>query len=306
MPLALLLSAVAVAAAAAAPPNVLYLMADDMRPQLGAYGQPLMKTPNLDALAAESLVFDAAYTQFAYCAPSRASFLTGRRPERTGILNFLHSFREQHPNWTALPEFFKNAGYFTTSAGKLYHDGFDDSLSWSFPSNQTAWIQKALGDDCDALYNYCAITPKSLAQYTDEDLVLHEGLLRIRAANASGRPWFVGVGVHRPHWPSRVPAAWAGPLVYPDGVLAPKHPGAIRDEVWMSGDYLASDYKDDAFGCPNCSAPTAHTIEFRRWYYAAVSYADSMLGQALALLDELGPAVRDNTIVVFHSDHGYQ
>ena len=292
----------AAAAAAAARPNILYLMADDMRPQLGAYGQALMKTPQLDALAASSLVFDAAYTQFSYCAPSRASFLTGRRPDRTKVLNFDHTFREFHPNWTTLPEYFKNQGYFTTAAGKIFHDGEDDPQSWSFASNQTQWVEKALGDDCDAMYNYCAITPQSVVSYTDEDLVLHEGLLRLRAANASGQPWFVGIGVHRPHWPSRLPAEWTGPVVYPDGVVGPKHPGPVQSEVWMSGDYLASDYKDDAFGCPNCSAPANHTLEYRRWYYASVSYADHMLGQALALLDELGPATRDNTIVVFHSD----
>ena len=114
-PAALLLALLAAASqqqpAAAQPgvrPNILYLMADDMRPQLGAYGQQAMLTPNLDALAAGSLVFDKAYTQYAYCAPSRNSFLTGRRPERTRCMNFLVDFRQLHGgNWTALPQFFK-------------------------------------------------------------------------------------------------------------------------------------------------------------------------------------------------------
>ena len=119
----LLLLALPVGGSAARRPNVLHLIADDMRPQLGAYGQTFMLTPRLDALAAESLVFDAAYTQFAYCAPSRNSFMTGRRPERTKCLNFLTDFREQHgDSWTSMPQFFKNAGYFTSAAGKLYHE----------------------------------------------------------------------------------------------------------------------------------------------------------------------------------------
>ena len=97
-------------------PNILYLMADDMRPQLGAYGDPVVKSPNLDALAKEGLLFQYAYTQYAYCCPSRNSFLSGRRPERTQIMNFNTDFRRSvGKDWTALPEFFKDHGYFTTS-----------------------------------------------------------------------------------------------------------------------------------------------------------------------------------------------
>ena len=101
-------------------PNILYLMADDMRPQLGIYNQPSMLSPYIDALGKSGLVFETAYTQFQYCAPSRNSFLTGRRPERTKCLNFLTDFRKQHgTKWTALPQFFKENGYFTSAAGKL-------------------------------------------------------------------------------------------------------------------------------------------------------------------------------------------
>lgn len=287
-------------------PNILHLMADDMRPQLGAYGQKAMITPNLDALASESLVFDSAYTQFAYCAPSRNSFMTGRRPERTRCLNFLTDFRQEHGNgWVAMPQFFKQAGYFTSAAGKLYHDGMDDPLSWSYPSNQTAWIQRAEGDICDVNLNYCAVTNSSYVTYTDEDLVLKEGLARMRAANASGQPWWVGIGVHRPHWPSRLPQGFLGPELYPGNVvLPPQHPLSVTNEPFMSGAYRDGDYHNPALGCPDCAAPTADTVEYRRWYYAAVTYADHMLGKALDLLDELG--VRNNTIVLFHADHGYQ
>ena len=222
---ALLLGAAGAAGAApvappARPPNVLYLMADDMRPQLGCYGQKVMKTPHIDGLAASGLLFETAYTQFAYCAPSRNSFLSGRRPERTRALNFRTDFRKQHGDaWVSMPQFFKNAGsvarrrgtlvfrlrplcfaahtprrrpshpsrlvccddsgYFTSAAGKLFHDGMDDPLSWSFPSNQTWWTQckcGALGGDrCDVHGNYCEVTANSSVPYTDEEIILHEG-----------------------------------------------------------------------------------------------------------------------------------
>lgn len=178
----------------------------------------------------------------------------------------------------------------------------DDPASWSFPSNQTRWIKDVPGDVCDAYGNYCAITNASHIQLTDEDLVLEAGLARMRAAHASGQPWWVGIGVHRPHWPSRLPPGWTGPEVYPGAVAPPKWPLGIAGAPHMSGAYRDGDYINPALGCPNCSAPTADTVEYRRWYYAAVSYADFMLGKALDLLDELGE--RENTIVVFNADHG--
>jgi len=288
-------------------PNVLHLIADDLRPQLGAYGSSFMLTPALDALAAGSLTFDRAYTQFAYCAPSRNSFLTGRRPERTRCLNFLTDFRQTHgAAWTALPQFFKDAGYFTSAAGKVYHDGMDDPLSWTFASNQTAWIPCLPGDAADEYKNFCGVTNASVHQYTDEDLALEAGLARMRAGASSGQPWWVSIGVHRPHWPERLPQGWHGNDVYPSGVQPPAWPLGIAAAPYMSGAYRDGDAKNPALGCPVCAAPTNDTIEYRRWYYAAVSYTDHMLGKALALLDELGPAVVANTIVVFHSDHGYQ
>ena len=280
-------------------PNVLYLMADDMRPQLGCYGHSMMKTPHLDKLAAGGLVFETAYTQFAYCAPSRNSFMSGRRPERTRALNFDSDFRQNHgASWVTMPQHFLNHGYFTSAAGKLYHDGMDDPASWSFPSNQTAWIQCGKGDHWDEFGNYCGITNASHTPYTDEDLALAEGLKRLDAAHASGKPWWVGIGVHRPHHSSRVPDGWWGPQLYPGHVDPPKHPLAPDGAPFMSGNWLAGDYIDPAHGCPNCSVPASRAVEYRRWYYAATSYADHMLGRALDKLEALGVAER--TITVFH------
>ncbi|EDQ89668.1 uncharacterized protein MONBRDRAFT_25248 [Monosiga brevicollis MX1] len=290
-------------------PNILYLVADDMRSELNTYGHHFMITPNLDALAASGLQFDFASTQFAYCAPSRnshfslQSFMTGRRPDRTGCLNFMHKFRDFHPNWTTMPEFFKDRGYFTTSAGKIYHDGMDDPKSWSYPSNQTAWIQCGAGDETGQFNNYCGITNSSANPYTDEDLALTEGLKRLELAVNSGQPWWVSIGVHRPHAPYRVPAGFYGPEVYPpgsnDAVQSPKHPGPATDGPFMAGNWNDGDITDPAHGCPTCIIPSNRTDEYRRWYMAAITYSDHMLGQALQKLEELGQA--NNTIVVFHS-----
>jgi iduronate 2-sulfatase len=251
-----------------------------MRPQLGAYGVPVVKSPNLDQLAATGLLFEYAYTQYAYCCPSRNSFLSGRRPERTRIMNFNTDFRRSvGANWTAMPQFFKDqAGYFTTSAGKIYHDGMDDALSWSYPSNQTHWIQCKQGDQIlnESFGNYCGITNASKFPYTDEDMITHEGLLRLQMAAAQTKPWFVGTGLHRPHHSSRLPPGFYGPEVYPptsgpggsDPVKPPKHPLAPQGAPWMSGNWKEGDYRDPDHGCPDCAVPPVRSVEYRRWYYA--------------------------------------
>ena len=176
----------------------------------------------------------------------------------------------------ALPQFFKNHGYFTSAAGKLYHDGMDDPASWSFPSNQTAWLgcQCDQGDKCDQYSNYCEVTNASATPYTDEDLALHEGLARLDEAAASGKPWWVGIGVHRPHHSSRLPTGWTGPEIFPpgaaDAVVPPRHPLAPVGAPYMSGNWFAGDYIDPAHGCPNCSVPAVRSVEYRRWCSAAI------------------------------------
>eukprot|EP00051_Salpingoeca_urceolata_P028465 m.487006 g.487006 ORF g.487006 m.487006 type:complete len:523 (+) comp24735_c0_seq1:84-1652(+) len=295
----------ALAETANRPPNILYLMSDDMRPQLEPYGHEYMKTPYLKSLAESGLLFSFAYTQFAYCAPSRNSFLSGRRPDRTKCLNFLHKFRDYHPEWTAMPEFFKNHGYFTSSAGKIYHDGMDDPKSWSYPSNQTHWIMCQKGDINEPLGNYCGVTNKSKIPYTDEDLAIAEGLKRLDLAKASGKPWWVSIGFHRPHTHYRVPEGFYPDTLYPtDEVKPPKHPSAPIGAPFMSGNWHGGDIHDPAHGCPTCFVPANRSVQYRRWYYAAVTWSDYNVGKALKKLEEMGEV--NNTIVIHHADHGYQ
>ena len=118
-------------------PNVLFLMADDMRVELGCYASRFgAKTPNLEALAKSGVRFDRNYCQFPLCNPSRASLLTGRRPSATGVLGNRTDFRKEHPDWTTLPQLFKDNGYVSVRAGKIYHGGIDDAKSWSVTSDQ--------------------------------------------------------------------------------------------------------------------------------------------------------------------------
>src|SRR3954452_23754317 len=112
-------------------PNVLFLMSDDMRPDLGCYGHPIVKSPNLDALAASGVRFERAYCQFPLCNPSRASMLTGRHPTTTGVYDNSGWLRAAHPDFVSLPQHFKANGYVTLRTGKIFHGGIDDTDAWS-------------------------------------------------------------------------------------------------------------------------------------------------------------------------------
>src|SRR5882757_1650240 len=113
-------------AAGAGRPNVLFIAVDDLRPQLGCYGDPAALTPNLDRLARRGTLFSRAYCQEAVCNPSRQSLLSGRRPDSIRVWDLQGTFRTTAPDVVPLPELFKRQGYFTQSFGKIYHDGLPD------------------------------------------------------------------------------------------------------------------------------------------------------------------------------------
>src|SRR5262245_35164191 len=113
--------------------NVLFVAVDDLRPELGCYGNALVKSPNIDALAARGLVFSRAYCQQAVCSPSRSSLMTGRRPDATKVWDLDTHFRKALPDVVTLPQHFKAHGYHAQGFSKIYHGGFDDAPTWSVP-----------------------------------------------------------------------------------------------------------------------------------------------------------------------------
>lgn len=209
--------------AAGGPKNVLFIVIDDLRPQLGCYSQKYMRTPNIDKLASQSLVFDNAYCQFAFCAPSRNSFMTGRRPDRVKAWNFRDHFREKGigENWTSLPQYFKKNGYLTLGVGKLFHPNLPpnyDPPSWNeevFP-----YINPTPSRYCPGGDSRCGLDP---ATTNFSDIIVVNGALErleYAAKNASKQPFFLGVGIHKPHLPWKVPPQFLE--MYPvESVAAP-------------------------------------------------------------------------------------
>src|SRR5437667_3653887 len=111
--------------------NVLFIIADDLRPELGSYGNPIVKTPNIDSLAARGTRFNRAYAQFPLCNPSRTSLFNGRYPTQTGVMDNNTYFRAKHPDYVTLPQYFQKNGYATLRTGKIFHGGIDDQVSWT-------------------------------------------------------------------------------------------------------------------------------------------------------------------------------
>jgi len=111
--------------------NVLFIISDDLRPTLGCYGNPIVKSPNIDKLAARGTRFDRAYAQFPLCNPSRSSLLNGYYPTQTGVMDNNTYFRTPHPDYVTLPQYFKNHGYASLRSGKIFHGGIDDLPSWT-------------------------------------------------------------------------------------------------------------------------------------------------------------------------------
>ena len=194
------------------PLNILFLMADDLRPQLKkAYGKTFMHTPHLDAFTDTALVFDWAYTNYAICSASRNSLLSGRVPDKTRVWNFLNDFRETlSATALTLPQFFRQHGYVAVGHGKLYHPGRpannDLPYSWdAYPSGST-------NSDCTGSPhpdeeekashgggNFCPDAESTPEQFSDVNVtqVAIETIQNITAAAArSGQPWFIGLGWH--------------------------------------------------------------------------------------------------------------
>ncbi len=306
--------------------NVLFLAIDDLRPELGCYGHPMVKSPNIDALAKSGVVFDMTYCQQAVCGPTRASLLTGRRPDTTKVWDLKTHIRDTMPDVVTLQQHFKNNGYFSQGIGKLFHSGKEDAASYSVPHKYPKAPTYALTENADKLKvggketkedsegngkmkgpsTECADVPDN----TYEDGKLTE--MGIKALNELAKkatikdekerqPFFLGLGFRKPHLPFIAPKKYWDlydrskiPLPYP---LKPKNVPDVAFANWQE----MRAYSDipDVGPCDE-----AKTKELIHGYYACVSYTDALVGKVLAELDRLD--LRKDTIIILWGDHGWK
>jgi len=302
--------------------NVLHILSDDLCCRLGCYGDPMAKTPNLDRLAARGVRFDRAYCQYPLCNPSRASIMTGLRPDTTKVYDNQVYFRDVVPDVVTIPQSFKKAGYNVARVGKIYHygvpsqigtDGLDDAVSWEKVVNPKGrdiddiGIVEVLALDADG--KATTVTGKELkdtggtlswlaAEGADSDQTDGLGaaaairMLEERAADS--KPFYLAVGFYRPHTPFIAPKAYFDQ--YPrDRITLPTVPPNLKE--LFPAPALATQRP----------AQTTMSDDLRRTaiqaYYASVSFMDAQVGLLLDALERL--QLDDDTIVVFNSDHGY-
>jgi arylsulfatase A-like enzyme len=304
--------------------NVLFIAVDDLRPQLGCYGDPLAKTPNLDRLASQGVLFNRAYCQQAVCSPSRTSLLTGRRPDTTKIYNLEDHFRTTIPDVVTLPQHFKNSGYHTQALGKIYHGALDDKASWSVPSTGVtgpAYGPKVMADIRKRREEMAAkgggATKQQLNRLNKgpawqapnvEDNALNDGATADNAIKAlnevKDKPFFLAVGFVKPHLPFVAPTKYFD--LYPPAEQIPlppdmKRPANAPDLAFTRNFGELRGY----VGMPKDMDPVTdqQASELIRGYYAATSYMDAQVGRVIAELEKLG--LRENTIVILWGDHGW-
>jgi len=300
--------------------NVLFIAVDDLRPQLGCYGQKQIISPNIDRLAAQGLLFERTYCQQAVCAPSRASLLSGTRPDTTKIYDLGTPLRKAMPDVLTLPEHFKNSGYETISIGKIYHHPEDDRQGWSVEPYRAGTFPKGSWKGRGYL------TEKAVAQMEQYNKANPNMQGRGPAFEAADVPdsaypdgcnteyaikqlnqlkdnaFFLAMGFYKPHLPFNAPKKYwdmykPQDIRLADNPFVPKNAPSYATTNW--------DELRNYYGIPKtgpCPDEVAHQLI--HGYYACVSYIDALIGRLLDELDRL--KLRDHTAIILWGDHGWK
>ncbi len=320
------LSAWAGALAAAPRPNVLLICVDDLKPNLGTYGDRLAKTPNLDRLAARGMRFDLAYCNQSVCAPSRNNLMLGSRSTSLGIYGLSQNFRQAVPNAVTLTQHFMQHGWRSEAIGKILHTGHgnhEDDASWSVPilkekvveyldpknsadgqlTREEAYFTNQKLDAIRSLPRGAAWEKRDVPDNAYADgRIADEGIRRLQAAvTRTDTPFFLALGFVKPHlplaaptkyWDMHDPKAFTLALDQRDPEGAPDYAGKRGGEIVNYDPLTVENLRDET---------TQRTLLHA--YYACVSFMDAQIGRVLDELDRLKLA--DRTLIVLWGDHGW-
>ncbi|WP_418262568.1 sulfatase [Flavobacterium faecale] len=290
-------------------PNVVIFLIDDLREELGCYGNEMVKSPNIDKLANEGILFNKAYAQQGICAPSRMSLLTGLRPETIGVYDIFTPLRKVRKDIESMPQFFKSKGYKTVSVGKVFHHSTDDKAVWDlyYPKEDNSY---ACQENLDLIENLKKKGEKNTNGPAFESAdVADEAYKDGRAANNAidalnklkNDKFLLIVGFSKPHLPFNAPKKYWD-LYSKNDFKVPSR--EVPENVYLPGmpkwRELAGYSNIPKEGLLNDDL----TKDLRHGYYACVSYMDAQVGKVMQTLDKLD--LRKNTIIVFMSDHGYK
>lgn len=289
-------------------PNVVFIVIDDLRRDLGTYGSPVVKSPNIDKLASEGVRFDNAYCQYPVCNPSRTSFLTGLRPDSTRILDNSTKFRTTIPDVVTMPQLFKENGYFTASLGKIFHRGLtmedlrpemDDRKSWDVSRYFQATETGQRGEGRNLTGGKLEWCRWLAADGDDEDqpdgMIARDAVRILEEQSKKDQPFFLALGFHKPHDPFIAPKKYFD--LYPlEKLKLPAVGAPLQKDPGLA---IPGGAFREAFG----KFTDRERREFMRSYYAGTSFTDAQIGKIMTALERLN--LRRNTIVVVLGDHGY-
>jgi len=323
--------------------NILFIAVDDLKPLLNAYGHDEMHTPNFDRLAKMGVRFTNAYVQQAVCGPSRASVMTGTRPDRTKVWDLHTNFRESAPDLISMPQYLVSQGYETTGVGKIYHHGSTspghDAKSWSIPyafpedydpkfgppafnfyqdpETKAKMIQlvaeakaKGLKKGKIRRYVFKGLRPSTeSADVSDEayydGVIAKTALKQLDNFTKTNKPFFLAVGFIRPHLPFVAPKKYWD--LYDRNKISvakfQKLAEGTPEVAYHSFGELRAYSDIDNHLTYGKTLPVAKQKELVHGYMASVSYTDAQLGKLLDKLEEKG--ILNNTIIVLWGDHGY-
>ena len=285
-------------------PNVLFIAVDDLRTELGCYGNSEVKTPNIDRLAASSVVFEKAYCNIPVCGASRASLMTSIYPTSGRYTSYLSKVSVDTPGAVTLPQVLKENGYTTLSRGKIFHSKNDTaSQSWSgYPWSAKApkWLDPETGDILSSMNRGRIYEFPDVADNEYKDGKLAEKVVKdLKSFKESGKPFFIACGFIKPHLPFYAPKKYWD--LYDRNAIDISYnrfrpvdaPGLLRGSKEYKSYYLdGMDVNSDEF----------HRV-MKHGYLACVSYVDKLIGDILNELKRL--ELDKNTIVVLWGDHGW-
>ena len=294
-------------------PNVLFIIADDLRPEIKAFGVQEIHTPNMDKLAAESAVFERAYCNIPVCGASRASLMSGIRPGRFRFLSHPDYLNEHYPGAKSIPRVLKENGYTTISNGKIFHQKKDEENAWDeiWKDTESNWLDYLTEENINIVENAKAQGNRERglpyeaadvedAAYTDGKMTL-KVLKDLRKFSESGEPFFLTAGFLKPHLPFNAPKKYWDLYDREDFELPKNYqqPASTPRVAYHNSGELRhySSVPEKGLVSEEMAKKLIHG------YYACVSYIDAQLGLILNELKRTG--LDKNTVIVLIGDHGW-
>jgi arylsulfatase A-like enzyme len=292
-------------------PNVILIMVDDLRPEINCYNKTTIKSPNIDQLASNSFLYENAVCNYPVCGASRASMLSGLRPNDKRFKTYKSRIDEEAPDVETLGSWFKKNGYFTLSYGKISHNKNDSPKSWSLPAWRAdkQWrdyqtIENiALANQNNGVANAFEVGENLEENYADEKMV-DKVISDLETINANNQPCLMAIGFLKPHLPFNAPKKYWDLYTESDLKLAnnryqPHNTPKIAMHNYAELRRYLNIPDDKATDIPD-----SVQLQLIHGYYACISFVDAQIGRLIQALKEKD--MYDNSVIVFVGDHGWQ